>query len=199
MMNVTPHEVDLGHPATPEDLLRLAREAVLKTDDEAPVRTRRADLLVEDEIPEVPSPDRSVFKRKQLYRELPSRFQWVPMPGGGEVCVHPLSGNEGLWVQRHVLREMRRSGLLDEAGQFKAGHLAECQAEAMTRGYVWTAVACCREGESLEAPKVFKAEDAGQFYEEAGWMEAAEVIAKVSQRLGLGGPTNDLLQKIIEG
>lgn len=182
--------ITLGQEATGEDLLRLAREAALAgledPTEAIPEPRRRAGRIREDLAePEIPTPGRNLFRRRNLYRQTGGCFEWFTMPDGAQVCVHPLSGDEQLWVQRNALREMKRSGVLDETGAPKRGMVAEYQAEAMTRGAVWTTLAVCRVGEALEDEKVFKSEDAAVFYEESGWIAVAEQIGKVSERLML--------------
>jgi hypothetical protein len=205
-MSVIPHEVDLGHPATPEDLLRLAREAALKVDrDELPGAVTEplqhsptaagAASETEADLPPIEPPARPLFDRTRLYAPIPDRFAWYEMPGGGFVCIHPSSSSEALWAQRHVVREMRR--FFTREGTVKEGLEAEFLAEAQDRGAVWTALVVCRTGEKITDPKCFTEDDAKAFYANPGWSVAAQDIYKHALALGNGESEASALTKAL--
>lgn len=194
--------VDLGPNPTPDDLLKLAREAV-KQKDEVPeaVIAPPASFCMTMELPDAPEPIEEpaapIFDRSQLYQPLANRCQWYTMPGGGRVCVHPPSGAEILWAQKHVLAELRRGNLLDGAGEVKKGKEREFMSEATTRGQVWTALAVCRAGEDLASSKIFQPEDAAAFLSNPAWAVAAEEIYAISVTLAQGESESAALRKLL--
>lgn len=104
-----------------------------------------------------------------------SRCEWVPMPGGNGVWVHPLSPSETIWVQRHVLREVG-------AMQNLTG--AEAEVEVDIRTLVWQAIAVCRTGESPLDARVFQEKDAETLRTHPALLGALRLVQRTSDRLG---------------
>lgn len=135
-----------------------------------------------------------------LYAALEERCEWYTMPNRKRVCVHPISGEETIWVQKQVLRELRAQGLLRETTPEEAKVLQpELQSQAVVRGYVWTAIAVCRKGEDILSKKVFKPQHADALRRNPGWIEAAQAIAQVAERLGQGESEAAFLRRLVAG
>jgi hypothetical protein len=133
-----------------------------------------------------------------LYTALKGRCEWYTMPNGKRVCVHPMSGEEAIWAQRQVLRELRAEGLLADKEQSQTDR-GLALSEGVIRGYVWTTIAVCRTGEELPGEKVFKPKHADALRKNPGWAEATQAISQIAERLASGESEAETLRRMLGG
>ena len=129
------------------------------------------------------------------------RFEWVDMPGGGKVCVHPVALEEITWLNRQAIREVRGLGLMNDklTGAEAQVQANEAGIEAQLRGQVWQAIACCRVGESISDAKVFRPEHAPMLRTAPGYSEVIKQICEVSDSLSTGRSESAMLLDLITG
>jgi hypothetical protein len=128
------------------------------------------------------------FDRNSLYQPLENRAERYVMPDGSWVWVHPLSISERLDLNLRIAEELRKAGAfkeaLDAVGAQYVAH--DLQIQTHFRTHVWQAIWVCRQGPGPNSPRVFQPEDADALRLNPGWGEAAEQIAKLSDRLANG-------------
>ncbi len=114
-----------------------------------------------------------IFSAADLYDFMPSAVQY-PMPNGKSVWVHPMSPEEVTWLNLMAFREVQRLAVeADEAGYLR-----------QERAKIWQVVACCRVGETGDAPRVFQPENAAALRRNRGWWQAVRDICRISDGLG---------------
>jgi hypothetical protein len=105
-----------------------------------------------------PAPQPGIFDAAAYLAEPEQNaFRWYTMPDGKRVCLHTPTPDDAEKIGRAIVRDLNQLGLyrqvetkeeredLDRERQFVAQH----------RYQVWAVVACARQGEEPDAPRVF--------------------------------------------
>lgn len=139
-----------------------------------------------------------IFDRKSLYAPQAARCEWYTMPGGGRVCVHPVSLEEAAYLNRQALKEVHQQGLVpkdDEPAEVQRQKAREAQLDATARAQAWQVVLCCRAGEDPRSAKVFDAGDVEALRRNPGFVVAVQEICALSDRLSQGQSEAALLKE----
>ena len=116
------------------------------------------------------------------------RTEWQPMPGGKQVCVHPVSPEEVIWLNAQAVREARAIPKLAES---------EYPLQVRIRAQVYQVICCCRTGEEPNAPQVFGPEHAEALRRNRGLYSTIQRICRLSDELGGAEDEADQLREAL--
>jgi hypothetical protein len=148
--------------------------------------------------PPVPA---GIFDPAALSEGVTGRCEPYTMPNGQKVFVHPLSPEETMSLNRRVLQELRKAGLLKEGlkpEEAKAQGQA-AQVELKFRAAVWATIYACRQSEDPQSPPVFMDHHAAKLRTAKGYGQAVQEIADLAESLQQGKSESVIIAEVTDG